>query len=108
MLAIDEAQTGQTVDLAVGQVIELRLKENPTTGFQWQVRRDGAPNCRVVTDSREPGAATPLPGKGGTHIWRIEGARVGICEMELAYIRPWESDRPPGTTFTVRIRVTSS
>src|SRR5262249_29756832 len=30
----DEGCNGQTIDLAVGQTIEIRLSENPTTGFR--------------------------------------------------------------------------
>jgi inhibitor of cysteine peptidase len=108
MEAISEAHDGKTVDLGVGQVIELRLKENPTTGFRWEVRRDGAPACRITADFLEPAAkdGLPVPGRGGTHVWRIEGVQVGVCDLSLAYARSWEAARPPATTFGVHIHVT--
>ncbi len=108
MQAISESFNGKIVDLAVGHVIELRLKENPTTGFRWQVGRDGAPACRIVADFIEPAIkdSPPAPGQGGTHVWRIEGIQAGTCEMMLAYARGWETDRPPATTFDINIHVT--
>ena len=39
MLEIAEALMGQTVQVSVGQVAELRLKENPTTGYRYRIER---------------------------------------------------------------------
>ena len=108
MQAISESYDGKTVDLPVGQVIELRLKENPTTGFRWQIRSDGAPACRITEDFMQPATkdGPSVPGQGGTHVWRIEGVQIGACEMALSYARGWEADRPPAATFSVHIHVT--
>ena len=108
MLVIGEASAGQTVSLAVGQVIELRLKETPTTGFRWSFRQTGEPACRIKEDFVEgvPSARPQPLGQGTTHVWRIEGVRAGVCDVALMYGRPWESDRPPARTFDVRIDVT--
>ena len=108
MQAISESYNGKMVDLAVGHMIELRLKENPTAGFRWQVGRDGAPACRIVADFIEPAIkdGPPMPGQGGTHVWRIEGVQAGTCEVMLAYARGWETDRAPAMTFDMNIHVT--
>jgi inhibitor of cysteine peptidase len=108
MQAISESFDGKTVDLAVGQVIELRLKENPTTGFRWQLRHDGTPACRITEDFIEPATTerAPVPGRGGTHVWRIEGVQAGTCDMALTYARNWEASRPPAMTFEVHVHVT--
>ena len=107
MLEIAEALIGQTVQVSVGQVAELRLKENPTTGYRWQVRRNGEPACRIREDFLEapPQTLPAQPGQGGTHVWRIEGVKVGICDLALDYVRAWESDQKPAQSFDVRIRV---
>ena len=41
MLIIGASDAGQTVELPVGQTMELRLEENPTTGFRWNVEASG-------------------------------------------------------------------
>ncbi|MSP00350.1 MAG: peptidase inhibitor I42 [Acetobacteraceae bacterium] len=109
MLAIDEAFAGQTVSIPVGQVIELRLKENPTTGFRWLFRQDGAPACRIKEDFLETAGETPppRPGQGATHVWRIEAVKAGVCDLALTLGRPWESSLPPAGQFDVRINVTT-
>ena len=104
MLHIDESFLNQTVRLPIGQVIELRLKENPTTGFRWSIAADGRPSCAVIKDSFEQQQGPP--GAGGNHAWRIEAVRAGSCHLELVYHRPFEPDVPPAQTFALNVQVT--
>jgi inhibitor of cysteine peptidase len=107
MQAIGESSDGKTVDLAVGQVMELRLAENPTTGFRWQLHRDGTPVCRITADFTEPATneGPSIPGKSGTHVWRIEAVQPGSGDMALTYARNWEASRPTAMSFTLHIHV---
>jgi inhibitor of cysteine peptidase len=105
MLHIDESFLDQTVRLPIGQVIELRLKENPTTGFRWSFAADGKPACAVILDSFKRRHTGP-PGAGGDHAWRIKAVRAGICHLELLYRRPYEPDAPPARTFAFDVQVT--
>jgi inhibitor of cysteine peptidase len=104
MLHIDESFLDRTIRVPVGQVIELRLKENPTTGFRWSFAADGSPACAVVGDSfeRRPGP----PGAGGAHAWRIKAVRAGTCHLELLYRRPFEPAAPPASSFALEVQVT--
>ena len=104
MLQIDESFLDRTVSLPVGQVIELRLKENPTTGFRWSIAADGAPACAVVADSFERRPSPP--GAGGEHAWRIKAVRAGTCHLELIYRRPFEPGVPPARSFALDVQVT--
>ena len=103
MISIDQSQAGQTIDLPVGQVIELRLAENPTTGFRWVFTSQAGPACVVVDDSFQPGSTAP--GAGGEHHWEVRGVRPGACELSLAYRRGFEH-APPAQAFTLHVRVT--
>jgi inhibitor of cysteine peptidase len=103
MVPIDEASAGRTIDIGVGEVIELRLKENPTTGFRWQVSQDPGPACRIAEDHAEPVPAGP-PGQGTTHVWRIEAVQPGVCDLALTYGRQWEASAP-ANRFDVHIAV---
>jgi predicted secreted protein len=108
MLQIDASQAGQTVQIAVGEAVELRLAENLTTGSRWTVLRDGAPACRITDAGSEPDGAVsqpPKPGQGSTHVWRIAGIQPGTCDVALAYARPWEAQSPPAAAFDVRFHV---
>ena len=43
MQVIGESADGTTIALRVGDVLELRLPENASTGYRWQVRENAAP-----------------------------------------------------------------
>jgi len=101
-MLIDDSYVGKTVDLPIGQMMELRLTENPTTGFRWNFVSKGEPACVVVGDTYH--ATGGPPGQGGTHEWRIEGSRVGECDIALDYRRSFEQV-PPARSFTLHIRV---
>lgn len=103
MLAIDQSQAGQTIELPVGQVMELRLQENPTTGFKWSFAADGSPNCALVGNSFAHQAGPP--GQGGEHVWRIQGVRVGTCDLSLVYRRSFEANVPPAQSFEIHVKV---
>jgi inhibitor of cysteine peptidase len=97
-----ESFNGQTVDVSVGQTIEVRLQENPTTGFRWRLASDGGPACRIIDDALNAPAGPP--GRGGEHKWTFEAIRTGECDIELRYARPWEGSEP-GKIFTLHVRV---
>jgi inhibitor of cysteine peptidase len=84
-------------------MIELRLPENPTTGFRWQLMENAGAVCGVTSDEFEapPGA----PGAGGQHSWLIEATRPGDCVFELRYRRRWGEPPEPEQTFRVHIFV---
>ena len=57
-MIVTEKLANQTIDLPVGEVVEVRLEENPTTGFRWQLVSTGElldrspPRRRLPTDQR--------------------------------------------------------
>jgi predicted secreted protein len=104
VIQIDEGVLNQTVHLAVGQVMELRLKENPTSGFRWNFATDGEPSCKVVGDLFESGESRL--GAGGEHVWHIKAVRAGTCEMQLFYRRPFEPGAAPAQSFAFHVQVT--
>jgi inhibitor of cysteine peptidase len=104
MFYIDDSSLNQTVYVPVGQMIELRLRENPTTGFRWSFASDAGPSCTVIGDSFEQ--QNGPPGAGGEHAWQIKAVRAGKCHLELFYRRPHDPDVPPAQIFTLDIQIT--
>jgi inhibitor of cysteine peptidase len=103
MIHIDDSFTDQVVQLTVGQVIELRLKENPTTGFRWSFAADGQPACAVISDNFDPPHG--LPGAGGEHTWQIKAVHAGNCYLQLLYQRSF-GPKDPARTFELKVQVT--
>lgn len=104
MLLIQQDNNGQTFDTKVGQVFEIRLPENPTTGFRWTVTADKSA-CSVVRDEFHSPQPAP-PGASGEHTWEFKAVAPGDCEIALSYRRPWQTEGQPAQAFKVHVRIT--
>ncbi len=100
---VDESQNGSEIKLRVGETLEIRLSENPTTGFRWALQSSGAPACIPVKDYYEPSARAP--GAGGGHRWRFQAKQVGEGRIEIRYRRAWERQGAAARTYSLRVRV---
>ncbi len=107
MRSVDESANGKTVDLAVGDLLEVRLTENRTTGFRWELTL--APDSETACAAEDDAAASQAaaPGQGGTHTWRFKALRAGDCDIRLANRRSWEAAGAAAETFTLHLHVTA-
>ncbi len=103
MVQVDKNANNTETALAVGQTLEVSLAENPTTGFRWELKAAGEPACAPRGDTFDAPASGV--GKSGTHHWRFEAVGKGTGNIELAYRRSWEQDKPPAETFKLTVRV---
>ena len=103
-MLIDESHNGKTVDIPIGDTIEIRLPENASTGFRWNVTSRCESILAMTSDRREPPASSAR-GAPGQHQWQLQATAAGECDFELAYQRPWDGDVPPGRSFKLHVRV---
>jgi inhibitor of cysteine peptidase len=102
-LRVDEGRNGHEVELFTDQILEIRLPENPTTGFRWSLVSSGGPACTLVRDYFE--ALGNTPGREGSHHWRFKAAQSGEASIKLIYQRSWEQNGVPTRTFALHVRV---
>jgi inhibitor of cysteine peptidase len=101
MLTLGEQDNGRHLPARVGDVIEVRLAENATTGYRWAL------------DSRDPGvieamdAAANYPnaavGSGGEAIFRFRVIGPGAATLALKSWRHWEGPESVVQRFAVTI-----
>ena len=48
MMQVDRSYNEREVTVAIGEVVEISLAENPTTGFRWELRVKPEPACSLV------------------------------------------------------------
>jgi predicted secreted protein len=104
LAAVDESADGRQIELPVSEVLEVRLAENPTAGFRWNLVADGRPVCVLDSDGFEPAGGPP--GHGGRHVWRFRAAQPGEAAIELHYARSWQRGQAPAQRFALLLRVT--
>jgi inhibitor of cysteine peptidase len=89
-LALNHEADGSELAVSVGETFELRLPENPTTGYRWQVAAESSAAIRVVGDSFQvQGDAVGAP---GIRQWRFQTDRSGTHPLVLVEKRSWEKE----------------
>src|SRR5262249_52860018 len=91
---------GRGVRGRVGEVIELRLRENASTGYRWAF--DGLDE-RVVRASAGDMIVRPRAvGSGGEVRWLLTAAAPATTTVRLKLWRQWEGDRSVQKRFAVK------
>lgn len=87
---LNQRDSGCSLELKDGDVVTIRLPENPTTGFRWQVNCLEA-DIHLTGDSFESNKETEI-GSGGVREFRFRfhGPKGGA--VTLKHWRAWEGE----------------
>jgi len=104
-MQFNESANNRVVRLKMDDAFDIVLPETRTAGYRWILKDPHEPVCTLLEESARPNPA----GAGGTgiHSWRFRAASPGMCEIELHYVRPWESSSEPAKTFRLKVQVRS-
>ncbi|HOI57253.1 MULTISPECIES: protease inhibitor I42 family protein [unclassified Methanoculleus] len=98
----NETNYNETVTLPVGSEITIRLAENPTTGYEWNVT--SYEGLQLVNETHDA-PQTELVGAGGVHVWEYIAAEEGAGEFSAVYMRPWENVTGNETAFSMAFTI---
>ncbi len=96
--------TGLSVQVNAGDLVQVELMENPTTGYSWDLSAtDGLvlQDDQYVEDMHEEG----MTGVGGVHTWTFEAQTGGEQAISGIYTRSWENDTGDEGTFDLIVTV---
>ena len=83
-----EADSGKEVMKTVGSTFDIRLIENPTTGYSWNITV--SEGLTMVQDTFVPSRTSDhLTGSGGIRLSTIEARETGDQLVHAEYRRPW-------------------
>ena len=100
----NESQNGATVYVNKSTDITVMLKENPTTGYQWNMTL--SPGLSLINDTYASSDPTgKLVGAGGTHSWDMVASRTGTQTIHAVYWRSWEPLTGNETAFDMTVIV---
>ena len=102
-MKVDQTFNNRSVTIPVGDMLELSLAENPTTGFRWTIINAGEPVCELETDSFVPSGRNP--GQGGTRSFVFCVRKTGEGKITLRNRRKW-GDADSGQGFSLNVRAT--
>lgn len=77
----------------VGEVVEIRTRGNPTTGYEWTALMSENGMLKLL-DSKyvEDEHEEEMTGVGGTYIWYVTSDVTGTYTFDASYGRSWEDD----------------
>lgn len=105
MITLTERDDGTHVHAAVGDMIELHLPENATTGYRWAIDRLDPHQLELAESSgRYPDSGEgTLVGAGGEAIFRFRVLTPAAATLALKQWRQWEGDKSIIRRFTITI-----
>ena len=92
--------SGRSVRVAIGEIVEVVLDENPTTGFRWEVAHQ--PSTLELKGSEYVPDEPLRIGSGGRTTIRFLVVRSGSEALRLELKRSWEMDVGPAEVFEAR------
>lgn len=100
----DEADSGQTVTMGVGDVLQVALEENQSTDYSWNVvTNDEA----VLKQSDKPAyeVDSEAEGAGGEATWVFDAIGPGTSVLRMVYALAQETAVEPAATFDLTVQV---
>ncbi|MFC2078976.1 protease inhibitor I42 family protein [Candidatus Bipolaricaulota bacterium] len=104
---VDESDSGSIQKLDVGDLLQIRLIGNASTGYEWvrvePVSFEGSP-LEVVKEKDYQTLEHQLVGAPGEFIFRYRALRPGTVTLQFLHRRPWDVEDPIDT-FSVTVWV---
>ena len=95
--------SGQEINIDVGQEFVIALGSNQTTGYSWQESYDET-MLELVKWNYEEETEEGLVGAGGIEYFRFKALKAGETQITLTYEQSWEGGGIDQTkVFTVNI-----
>lgn len=101
---IGELGSQASVSLAVGDVLRVVLKGNPSTGYGWQVSSNNGAVLQV-NGTKNSAPSSGKVGASATQTLTFTAKAAGSDPLILAYQRPWEKTTPPARSYTLNVTV---
>ena len=101
---VTDADKGGTVTIKMGDVLEVRLSSNPTTGYEWSLQKQSTTLLKPTGKSQ----TQPPPGVLGAPIVQIfdfapTGKGTGV--LLLHYVRSWQSSDPNEQQWSLHVTI---
>lgn len=103
---LDQKQVRRTVNMAVGDFLQVSLGSNASTGFQWAEQMQITdPKVLAQTGHEAIAPRESMPGAAGSEVWVLQAMAPGTATVSTTYSRPWEGGEKDTWTFTADVTV---
>ena len=88
MATVEVDRLGDTVELQVGDEVLVRLPENPSTGYRWEL--DASRGGLELAEDTYVGPRGSTVGGAGERHFRLRATGEGAAQVQLRLARSWE------------------
>jgi predicted secreted protein len=104
-MVVDEGDDGDTIELEVGQELEVRLDGNATTGFAWVHGGNVPDGLEQLSGDYETTDDEDVVGAGGVFVFTFEATEAGEGDLAFEYARSWEDTVAPERAWSASVVV---
>ena len=101
---VTDADKGGSVTIKMGDVLEVRLTSNPTTGFMWYLHKQSTALLKLTgqtqTQATQPGVGRPI-----VQIFEFAPKAQGTGVLLLHYVRSSMDPDPDEEQFTLHVTI---
>jgi predicted secreted protein len=101
---VTDADKGGTVEIKMGDVLEVRLSSNPSTGYMWYVLKQSTALLKLTsqsqTEATQPGVGRPIE-----QIFEFAPKATGTGVLLLHYVRSWEKPSASDEQFDLHVTI---
>lgn len=104
-IIVTQSDRGGTVDVRPGDVIVIRMTENLTTGYGWEIESGEGVVVALMESNYVEAAGAVMMGRSGMRLLRFVALAQGSQEVRLQLRRPWDPPDKAIEQFGITIRV---
>ncbi len=101
---VTDADSGGTVTIKMGDVLEVRLSSNPSTGYAWYLTKQSTALLKLTgqsqTQATQPGVGRPI-----VQVFDFAPIATGTGVLLLHYVRSWEAPDPNEEQFSLNVTI---
>ena len=103
---LTEQDNGGEITVRQGAIIDVKLRSNPTTGYDWYIKEK--PDNLTEEGTKEfiqSKLKKGIVGIGGTTIFKFKASKKGTGLLTIVYERKWEKESLNSKKFVIKINV---
>ncbi len=102
---LTEKDNGREVTVKQGAIINVKLRSNPTTGYDWYIKEKPGNITEKSKTFIQSKTKKGILGVGGETVFTFKASSKGTGTLVLIYQRKWEEEALNSNKFVIKINV---
>jgi len=105
-VTIKESNQNEKYCIKKGDILEIELNANPSTGYNWQITHHDNSKLKIIDETYiAKKVKRGMVGSGGKKIYIFNAIDKGNTIIELHYSRPFEKEGPYKKKFHINLEI---